>query len=184
MENFDAAPSLRGGGLDLSPLVAGDREGLFEAARDPLIWEQHPVSDRHRREVFDPYFDFLMDAGGSLVVREAETGTVIGCSRYYTAQDCAPEVAIGFTFLVRAHWGGASNFKMKRLMIEHILATRSEVWLHIGPGNLRSQKATAKLGARLVHRRRLDLGTGMAEYLSYRLGAADWAAVVKARGVT
>jgi hypothetical protein len=40
-------------------------------------------------------------------------GTVIGGSSYYTPPDQLDGIAIGFTFLVRAHWGGASNRELK-----------------------------------------------------------------------
>ena len=104
-----------------------------------------------------------------LVVAEKD-GRIVGCSRFYFA----PEISIGFTFLERALWGGAANRIIKDLMIGHALKTAPAVWFHIGPDNLRSQAATAKLGAVVVRRETLDLGTGMAEYLTLRLSAEDW----------
>lgn len=161
-------PSLSGGGFDLRPLEEADRGALAAAASDPLIWELHPASDRWRPEVFAPYFDYLMAQGGTLVVEK--DGRIVGCSRFYFA----PEISIGFTFLERALWGGAANRIIKDLMIGHALKTAPAVWFHIGPDNLRSQAATAKLGAVVVRRETLDLGTGMAEYLTLRLSAEDW----------
>ena len=34
--------------LDLRPLRANDFDVLFRVASDPLIWEQHPESDRYQ----------------------------------------------------------------------------------------------------------------------------------------
>ena len=44
---FELQPTLKGRLLELRPLTPGDFDALFEAASDPLIWEQHPESDRH-----------------------------------------------------------------------------------------------------------------------------------------
>ena len=79
---FDDQPTLEGKTLRLSPLVADDREGLYAAAADPLIWAQHPARTRAERATFDPYFDFLLSAGGTLAVRSKATGQIIGCTRF------------------------------------------------------------------------------------------------------
>src|SRR2546430_3232874 len=43
---------------------------LFEAAGDPLIWEQHPENDRYKREVFQRYFDGAIESKGAFAVIE------------------------------------------------------------------------------------------------------------------
>ncbi len=43
---FDLQPVLKGEILELRPLRAEDFDDLFAVASDPLIWEQHPASDR------------------------------------------------------------------------------------------------------------------------------------------
>ena len=53
---FDLQPILKGERLELSPLRADDFDELFAVASDPLIWEQHPNSDRYREEVFREFF--------------------------------------------------------------------------------------------------------------------------------
>lgn len=166
---------LAGGGFLIRPLASSDRAALAEAAADPLIWAGHPAKDRWKPAVFDRYFDFLLSAGGAVRIEGAD-GTVAGCSRFYRAADHPERPCIGFTFLTRAHWGGAANRAVKRLMLEHIFAGGDEAGFHIDPTNIRSQKATAKLGARLEGEVRLDLGTGEAPWLSYRLTEADWRA--------
>jgi len=119
--HFDPQPRLLGQTLDLRPLTPDDLEGLYAAASDPAIWAGHPVKKRHERDVFAPYFDFLLNKGSTLAVRDRASGAVIGCSSYYTAPDRLGTVSIGFTFLATAYWGGETNFEMKRLMIEHVL---------------------------------------------------------------
>ncbi len=140
-------PTLRGEGLTLSPLAEADLPALAAAMRDPGIWEQHPARERGTAEGSEAYARWLLDAGGALVARDAD-GRLIGASRYYVTGDLPPgAVAIGYTFLVRDHWGGATNGEMKRLMLDHLFEGADEAWFHIGPDNLRSQRAAAKIGA-------------------------------------
>lgn len=166
---------LEGPDLRLRPLQARDRARLFAAAADPKIWEHHPAKTRHERATFDPYFDFLLKTGESYLVEHKATQAVIGTSRIYLAQDPPDSPSIGYTFLSRAHWGGRANFEMKSLMIDHILRRRDTVWFHIDAANLRSQKATEKLGAKLAFTDRvLDFGNGPASYWGYRLDKDVW----------
>lgn len=176
MPAFDDQPELTGDVFYLRPLAAADRNALFAAASDPAIWAGHPARDRARRDVFDPYFDFLLRAGGALLVLDRKTGAVAGCSRFYAAEDAPEQIAIGFTFLTRAYWGGAANRELKRLMLTHAFATFREVWFHIDPTNIRSQRATEKIGAVHVGDADLDLAAGRTPWRRYRLTEAAWAA--------
>jgi N-acetyltransferase len=54
---FDLQPTLTGDLLIVRPLAADDFDDLYRAASDPKIWEQHPEPDRHKREVFERFFD-------------------------------------------------------------------------------------------------------------------------------
>src|SRR5207237_1386378 len=63
---FDLQPVLEGELLTLRPLRADDFDALFAAASDPLIWEQHPASDRYTPQVFRAFFDESLASGGAL----------------------------------------------------------------------------------------------------------------------
>ena len=170
---------LEGPNLRLRPLRPTDRDALYAAAADPDIWALHPAKTRHERTTFDPYFDFLLSTGESYVVVDKTADKVIGTSRFYTADDPPGSHSIGYTFLARSHWGGRANFEMKSLMIDHILNHANAVWFHIDAHNLRSQKATEKLGARLAFTDRvLDFGNGPASYWGYRLDRDIWQKVI------
>ncbi len=177
----DRQPRLAGFGYRIDPMVATDRDGLFAAGSDPVTWAGHPATDRYKREVFDPYFDLLLASGQSVVFR-TDAGQIIGTSRLYDAPDAPEAVAIGYTFLDCKFWGGAANFAIKHLLIDHILKTRPEVWFHIAPSNIRSQKATAKLGATWVHDHEWGLAGGKVDlWKCYVLTRADWAATLANR---
>ena len=49
--------------LVLRPLAEADRDALYEIASDPAVWEQHPIHDRWRREVFDAFLDEGLASG-------------------------------------------------------------------------------------------------------------------------
>lgn len=149
--------------------------GLHAAASDPAGRAGHPAKDRHRREAFETYVRFLLERGGTPVVEERALGRVIGCSRFYRAPDRPDAVSIGFTFLAPEFWGGATNRELERLMLGHAFASVPEVWFHIAPSNVRSQRATAKLGAEHVEDAVLDLAGSPAPWTCWRLTQEAWA---------
>ncbi|RIY02055.1 N-acetyltransferase [Aureimonas flava] len=179
--DFDPAATLRGPRLTVRELVAGDLDALHAAASDPETWAGHPARDRHRREVFEPFFRTLLALGGAVAVEDRAAGRIVGASRFYVPPDRPEAIAIGFTFLDRAYWGGAANFELKSLMLAHAFAWFDEVWFHIAPGNIRSQKATGKLGAVHAHDARLDLAGQPADWQCFRLTPEAWRAAAARR---
>lgn len=149
---FELQPTLRGKLVVLRPLRADDFDALFAVAADPLIWEQHPASDRWKPEVFREFFQGAMDSGGAFAVFDGDGGAIIGSSRYFGYDEQKSEIEIGWTFLARSHWGGRYNGEMKQLMVGHALRFVDRVIFMIGVGNLRSQKAIEKLGGVRVGR--------------------------------
>lgn len=147
--SFDTQPSLRGELVELRPLRADDYAALSAAAADPLIWQQHPESNRHEEPVFRRFFREALDSGGALVILERSRGAVIGTSRYQVHPRDAggPEVEIGWTFLTRPYWGGRVNGEVKRLMLRHAFQFVDRVIFLVGRSNIRSQRALERLGA-------------------------------------
>ena len=143
-------PTLSGKLVQLRPLRDDEFEALFEAASDRLIWEQHPSPLRYQREVFQKFFDEALACKGALAVIDAETGQVIGSSRYYAHNLERSEIVIGYTFLARRYWGGKFNRELKTLMLGHIFQFVDDVLFHVGSKNVRSQKAMEKMGAELI----------------------------------
>jgi RimJ/RimL family protein N-acetyltransferase len=146
---FELQPRLEGSLLLLRPLQLGDFDALHEAARDPLIWEQHPERNRHEREVFQRYFDGAIASGGAFAIVDRATGRIIGSSRYCNLVPAEDEVEIGWTFLERAYWGGTFNRELKTLMLEHAFRFVGRVVFVVGEHNMRSRHALRKIGATL-----------------------------------
>src|SRR5690349_6593290 len=116
---FELQPTLKGERIELRPLRPEDFDALYAVASDPLIWEQHPSSDRYKKDVFQAFFREALNSGGALLVLDAQTGAVIGSSRFHGYDEAKSQVEIGWTFLARSQWGGVANGEMKRLMLRH-----------------------------------------------------------------
>jgi N-acetyltransferase len=144
--SFDLQPIMEGELVRLRPLYEEDFPSLYAVASDPLIWEQHPASDRYKEDVFRAFFREGLESGGALLATDSKTGRVIGSSRFQGYDKDKSEIEIGWTFLARSHWGGAYNREMKRLMLDHAFRFVNKVVFLIGPKNLRSQKAIEKIG--------------------------------------
>ena len=166
---FDLQPILRGELVELRPLRAEDFEELYAVASDPLIWEQHPASDRYKEEVFREFFREALESGGALVASDAKTGRVIGSSRFHGYDEAKGEVEIGWTFLARSRWGGLYNGEMKRLMLAHAFRFVESVVFLVGPENLRSRRAVEKIGGVLEGRGTSSVGR---DSVVYRVSAS------------
>jgi RimJ/RimL family protein N-acetyltransferase len=174
--HFPGQPTLVGDTLILRPLRAEDFVPLYQAASDPLIWEQHPDPNRYQRGVFEANFFAPAMAGGSaLVVVDRDSNQIIGSSRFYEWDPAKREVAIGYTFLSRSHWGGETNREMKTLMLAHAFRLAQRVWFHVGANNLRSRKAMEKIGGVLTHLGEKTLFGVSHPYAFYAIDAADFA---------
>lgn len=179
---LDRQPVLEGEHVLLRPLCPDDWDALFAVACDPLIWAQHPAHDRWREPVFRAFCGDALANRGALVALDAQTGAVIGSSRFQGLEESREagggSVEIGWTFLARSHWGGKYNHEMKRLMIAHALASVAEVRFLVGETNTRSRRALRNIGARLTDRReeRIMAGGAIIPHLTYVITRADFAA--------
>jgi len=144
---FDLQPHLTGELIELRPLAPEDWDDLFAVASDPLIWEQHPESDRYKENVFKVFFREALECGGAFVVIDAQTQHIIGSTRFYGYDPDKSEIEIGWTFLARKYWGGGYNAEMKRLLLNHAFKFVESVVFFVGETNFRSQKAMEKIGA-------------------------------------
>src|SRR5437667_5162398 len=144
--SFDLQPILKGELLELRPLRPEDFHDLYTVASDPLIWDQHPIKDRYREEVFTKFFREALESGGTLIAVDGKDRQVIGASRFHGYDEEKSEIEIGWTFLARSHWGGIYNKEMKHLMLRHAFRFVDRVVFLVGPQNVRSQRAMERLG--------------------------------------
>lgn len=169
---FELQPILKGELVELRPLRENDFAELYAVASDPLIWEQHPASDRYKEDVFREFFRGAMESGGAFVVSDAKTGRCIGSTRFCGYDEERSEIEIGWTFLARSHWGGLYNGEMKRLMLAHAFGFVESVVFLVGPDNMRSRRAVEKIGGVLDGSRPNGVGR---DSVVYRITASAFA---------
>ena len=144
--SFDLQPHLKGELIELRPLMPDDWNDLFAVASDPLIWEQHPESDRYKEDVFKIFFREAMACGGAFVIIDRKNQKIIGSTRFHGYDPGKSEIEIGWTFLAQKYWGGRYNRELKQLMLDHAFKFVENVVFFVGENNIRSQKATEKIG--------------------------------------
>jgi N-acetyltransferase len=145
--SFDLQPNLKGDLIELRPLTLEDWNDLFAVASDPLIWEQHPESNRYKEDVFRIFFSEALESGGAFAIIDKQNRQIIGSTRFYGYDPEKSEIEIGWTFLARKYWGGRYNRELKQLMLDHAFKFVENVIFYVGENNIRSQKATEKIGA-------------------------------------
>ncbi|MFN8577825.1 MAG: GNAT family N-acetyltransferase [Candidatus Sericytochromatia bacterium] len=169
--NFDLQPTLENDLVKIVPIKENDFEKLFEVASDPLIWEQHPNKERYKRDVFLNFFNDAIESKGAFIIYD-KNNTVIGSSRFYEYDKKKGIIFIGYTFLARKYWGTDFNKSIKTLMLNHAFKYLDNVHFHIGENNIRSQKATQKLGAIKIGEQ--DFGISESIRFVYRISKKDW----------
>ena len=169
--SFDLQPAIKGNLLELRPLRDTDYHDLFMVASDPLIWKQHPDTDRYKTDFFKIFFRDAIESRGALVAIDSKTGLIIGSSRFNRYNEDESEIEIGWTFLARNYWGGIYNNEMKHLMLTHAFRFVNSVVFLVGPKNLRSQRAVEKIGGIRVGSR-LD-GSGQESFV-YQITASTF----------
>jgi len=143
-------PTLENDFVRLVPLEENDFEQLFSVASDPKIWEQHPNKDRYKKEVFQNFFQGVMESRGAFKIVEKNTGEIAGSTRFYDYNPEDHSIFIGYTFYATKFWGSKLNPQVKKLMLDYIFQFVDKVNFHVGKDNIRSQKAMEKLGVKRV----------------------------------
>lgn len=175
MESPLQPSSLANEKVTLYPLLESDWEVLYPVAADPGIWEQHPNPDRWQEPVFRNYFTGAMESKGAFLIRDAATGTPIGCSRYYDYDAEKKELKIGYTFFARSTWQKGYNRATKHLMLAHAFTFVDTVIFHVGEQNMRSRTAMEKLGAELTGIEAVAYyGEAVKNNVVYRIRKENW----------
>jgi len=75
-------PTLENELIILRPQSENDFESLYQVAKDPLIWEQHPGKDRYGRDVYADFFKESIASKGALLIIDKASDEVIGSTRF------------------------------------------------------------------------------------------------------
>jgi N-acetyltransferase len=172
---FNLQPTLENDLLIIRPVKADDFDNLYKVASDPLLWAQHPASDRYQKDVFTKLFNEGLASGGSLVVIDKKTGEIIGSTRFNPVPETDNAIEIGWSYLARAYWGGEYNKSQKHLLMDYAFQHVGHVFFYINKFNTRSRKAVEKLGGNVIVKFNNHLLNPRSEVgVIYRIGKNDY----------
>lgn len=175
--------ALEGHGVRLEPLATSHRDDLAKAASDGRLWElwftSVPTPDETTRYVEDALSG--QEAGHMLpwVVRELESDTIIGTTRYHDIVRVIDRVEIGYTWYAQRWQRTHVNSACKLLLLTHAFETLrcAVVGLRTDRFNVASQRAIAALGAHqdgvLRHHQARRDGTAR-DSVMFSILAAEW----------
>jgi RimJ/RimL family protein N-acetyltransferase len=175
--------TLEGNGIRLEPLTSAHQDGLAAAAADGRLWVLWFTSVPKPEQVGAYIEDALTGhrAGHMLpwAVRELETGTMVGSTRYHDVVPQIDRVEIGYTWYAARCQRSYVNTACKLLLLGHAFETMGcrVVGFRTDNFNFVSQKAIAALGAKKDgvirhHHARRD-GT-VRDTVIYSILAAEW----------
>lgn len=175
--------TLEGNGIRLEPMTPEHHDALRAAATDGNLWELWFASV----PTPDKIGDFIATAlegqsnGHMLpwVVRELETGTIVGTTRYHDIVREIDRVEIGWTWYAKRWQRSHVNTTCKLLLFEHAFETLGckVVGLRTDNFNFASQRAIERLGAKrdgvLRHHKARRDGTVRDSYM-YSVLDTEW----------
>jgi RimJ/RimL family protein N-acetyltransferase len=118
------ARRLEGRIVVLEPLAREHERGLYAAAQDAEIWRWMSYNAVESPESFHAWFEEALRASkageeAAFAILSAESGKLIGSTRYLTIRPEHRGLEIGWTWLVRSAWGTGANAEAKLLLLEH-----------------------------------------------------------------
>jgi len=145
---------LEGYGIRLEPLASEHHDGLRDAVSDGRLWElwYTAVPEPH---LVGKYIETALagqKAGHMLpwAVRELESGTIVGSTRYHDIMVEVDRVEIGYTLYAKSWQRTHVNTACKLLLFEHAFESVGcrVVGLRTDNFNFASQRAIERLGAK------------------------------------
>ncbi len=184
--------TLEGNGVRLEPLTSSHKKDLIAAASDGNMWELWYTAIPEPTLTSKYIADALagQEAGHMLpwVVRELETGQIVGTSRYHDIVPAVDRVEIGYTWYATRWQRSHVNTACKLLLLWHAFETEGckVVGFRTDNFNFRSQRAIEALGAKkdgvLRHHHPRRDGTAR-DTVMYSILAAEWPDVKRHLGL-
>ncbi len=146
--------ALERGSVRLEPMSKAHISGLQEAARDGALWDLWftvvPAPDEAEAYVAEGLQGLADGHMLPWVVRDVDSGAVIGSTRYHDILAGVDRVEIGYTWYADSRQRSHVNTTCKLMLFEHAFETLGckVVGLRTDNFNFRSQKAIEALGAK------------------------------------
>ncbi|MEI6599866.1 MAG: GNAT family N-acetyltransferase [Comamonadaceae bacterium] len=175
--------TLSGRGVLLEPLDLNHEAGLRAAAADGELWKLRvtsvPEPEQTRKYIEDALA--MREAGNrfAFAVREANTGTVLGCSSYHDIIPAVSRVEIGWTWYARRCQRTHVNSVAKLLLMTHAFETLGcqVVGWRTDNFNFASQAAIERLGAKkdgVIRGHALRRDGTVRDTVMYSMRSGEW----------
>jgi len=175
--------TLSGRGILLEPLGLNHEAGLRAAAADGELWKLRvtsvPEPEQTRKYIEDALA--MREAGNrfAFAVREANTGTVLGCSSYHDIIPAVRRVEIGWTWYARRCQRTHVNSVAKLLLMTHAFETLGcqVVGWRTDNFNFASQAAIERLGAKkdgVIRGHALRRDGTVRDTVMYSMRSGEW----------
>jgi N-acetyltransferase len=178
-----APVALDGYGIRLEPLRVDHAGDLASAAADGRLWELWYTSVPRPEETDGYIADALAGQADAHMlpwaVRELQSGTVVGSTRYHDIIAAIDRVEIGYTWYAARWQRSHVNSAAKLILMRHAFETLGcrVVGFRTDRFNIRSQQALVALGAKrdgiLRHHMARRDGT-VRDTVMYSILAAEW----------
>jgi len=146
--------TLSGSNVLLEPLSFEHLDGMIAAVKDGELWNLWYTSIPSPEKV-DEYIRIALDmrenAGAMpFAVRDRESNTMIGCTRYFNVDEINQRQEIGHTWYSESYQRTAANTESKYLLLSHAFEELNAIAVEFRTHwhNHKSRAAIARLGAK------------------------------------
>jgi RimJ/RimL family protein N-acetyltransferase len=175
--------TLERGGLRLEPMADDHHDGLNAAAADGRLWEiwftTIPEPGRMRAYIADALEGLRKGHMLPWVVRDLESGALVGSTRYHDIVPAIDRVEIGYTWYAQQRQRTGVNTVCKLLLLGHAFDALGckVVGLRTDNFNFRSQKAIEALGAKkdgVLRHHAMRKDGSVRDSVMYSILATEW----------
>jgi len=138
----------------LEPLSLEHLDGILAAVKDGELWNLWYTSIPSPEKA-DGYIKTALDmrenAGAMpFVIRDRQTNTIIGCTRYFNVDEVNQRLEIGHTWYSESYQRTAANTESKYLLLSHAFEELKAIAVEFRTHwhNHKSRAAIARLGAK------------------------------------
>ena len=174
--------------VKLIPLKKEHRDGLLAAASDGNLWELWYTSVPSEATI-DRYIATALDQKEKgeeypFSVIDAQSGKIIGCTRFYGMQPQHKRLEIGYTWYAKSVQRTGVNTACKRLLLGYAFEKLECIAVQIVTDwfNLRSRAAIARLGAKqdgVLRNHRINADGSYRDTVVFSITNSEWHGVKK-----
>ena len=146
--------TLSGSRVLLEPLSLEHLDGMIAAVKDGELWNlwYTSIPSPEKAEGYIKTALDMRENAGALpfIIRDRESNTIIGCTRYFNVDEVNQRLEIGHTWYSESYQRTAANTESKYLLLSHAFEELNAIAVEFRTHwhNHKSRAAIARLGAK------------------------------------